>query len=469
MTPSIRGRLTLTYTAVLCLVLFTFGAGVIWVQQRFARSQLDTDLTTLSDATASVLQEELSKSHDLRRAAVETRRSIDVPGRAIAVLDGGGRPVAAHWRGLHATALPPLPKAAQFFTIDDGANGWRVHVTKSYAEGTPYYILSAGGTGQLTRERRLLARTLLVATPIAVLFSAAFCWWAASRALRPVTQMAQEAEAITAQSPDVRLSARTGGDELEQLSQSFNRLLQRLSTALYSQRRFMADASHELRTPISIARTAADLTLSRNARQEAEYRDALAVVGDQTVRLGRIVEDMLVLARADTGGYPQLAQPICVADLLADTVHAMGILAADRGVALQLAVDADASGTGDDALLRQLATNLIDNAIEYTPRGGAVAVALRTDGDAAVISVSDTGGGIAESDRERIFERFVRLDHGRESGTGAGLGLPIARWIAELHGGTLTLESNADGGCTFVARLRVLGRVPVQRTDRNVA
>jgi heavy metal sensor kinase len=462
MTFSIRARLTFWYTAVLSIVLFSFGISVMWVQQRFGRWQLDDDLAAMNATTESVLKTHLADGADLARAAADTRRSINVGGRAMAIFDADGAPLAAHWRGLQPSSLPALSAAPEFFNVADGANIWRVHVRKSGPPAMRYYVVSAAGTGQIAHEQKLLARALLVAMPFALLFAAGFCWWAASRALQPVTEMAADMESITARSPDGRLRSRSSGDELEQLTRSFNQLLDRLSSALRTQRRFMADASHELRTPISIARTAAEVTLSREGRGEPEYRDALGVVGEQVDRLGRIVEDMLVLARVDGGGYPVRFAPVCAADLVADTVHAMDTLAARHGVQLQLSVETDGSGVGDAALLRQLVTNLIDNAIKHTPAGGAIDVVVRGAGTDVEIAVSDTGCGVPPADRERIFERFIRLDPARGASSGAGLGLPIARWIAGLHGGTLVAGASESGGALFTARLH-LGAEAVAR------
>jgi signal transduction histidine kinase len=265
--------------------------------------------------------------------------------------------------------------------------------------------------------------------------------------------MSEQAERITLESLDTRLSTAQPDDEIGRLGRSFNRMLARVGTAVNSQRQFMADASHELRTPITAARAAAEITLSQPHRTEEEYRDALDIVRGQTHRLRCMVDDMLVLARADAGGY-RLRISECAADeILQDCAETAGLLAAARTVRLDAALEGAVLLHADEALVRQLTLNLLENAIRHTPPGGHVGLALRrVDGDAE-ISVTDTGCGIAVADRDRIFARFVRLDEARENPGGAGLGLPIARWIAESHGGTLTLESCGSTGSTFVARL----------------
>ena len=209
---------------------------------------------------------------------------------------------------------------------------------------------------------------------------------------------------------------------------------------------------------MSVIQTAAEVTLERPVREDWEYREALTIVNEQSTRLSRMVEDMLVLARADAGGYRLTRRPVYVDEIVAECVRAVSVVAATRDIELVTVLEPDVSVNADDGLLRQLVTNLLDNAVQYTPPGGSVTVSVDDDAAAATITVSDTGSGIPPADRERVFERFVRLDPARSATSGAGFGLPIARWIAEQHEGTLTVEQNAVGGCLFVVRLPVKNR-----------
>jgi heavy metal sensor kinase len=316
-----------------------------------------------------------------------------------------------------------------------------------------FVILVAGPLVSIDRQQSLLTRALLVATPLVGLAAALLSWLAASSVLGPVTTMAAEAETITARSPDWRLRASTARDEVGQLGRAFNRLLDRLSDTLRLQRQFMADASHELRTPVSVIQTAAEVTLDRPSRDEAEYRDAMSVVCEQSARLGRMVEDMLVLARADAGGYALMRRLLYADEVVDECVRAVSMVAVTRAIRIVTNIQSDVSLYADDNLLRRLVVNLLDNAVQYTPAGGQVTVILKSDANVVTLSVSDTGPGVPAVDRERVFERFVRLDPARTNTTGAGLGLSIARWIAEQHDGTLSLEDNDSGGCLFTLRL----------------
>jgi signal transduction histidine kinase len=236
------------------------------------------------------------------------------------------------------------------------------------------------------------------------------------------------------------------------LAGAFNDLIDRLNAAIDQQRRFMADASHELRTPVSVVRTAADVTLGRDARTEAEYRESLRIVGEQARRLSGLVEDMFLLARVDAGQRQIVATDFYFDEIVTECVRSTQVLADARQVTIVSEVAADVSYTGDEALARQLVANLLGNAVRHAAPGGRVWVSLAVAGSLLRLSVSDDGAGVRTEDRERIFERFVKLDPTRNADGGAGLGLSIARWVAEAHGGTLTLTDAIAGRTTFEAR-----------------
>ena len=237
-------------------------------------------------------------------------------------------------------------------------------------------------------------------------------------------------------------------DEIGQLAQAFNALVARLRSALSTQRQFMADASHELRTPVSIIRTASEVALIRDHREESEYREALAMTGAQARHLGMLVDDMLVLARADAGAYPLRPTDFFLDDVVDECSRAVGVLAEERSVTLTSTGASDISIHADQDLVRRLLINLQQNAVQHTPPGGTVSIDVGVTGTDVCIRVADTGTGIAAADIGRVFDRFVQLDPSRRS-EGAGLGLTIAQWIARAHGGSLTVESSRPGGTTF--------------------
>ena len=216
----------------------------------------------------------------------------------------------------------------------------------------------------------------------------------------------------------------------------------------------MADASHELRTPISVIRSVTDVTLDRPCRGEPEYRDALSMIGMQTGQAARLLDDMLMLARADAGGYPLRPVSLYLNELVLGCRDAIAGQAGEYQVALQASAASDLPFVGDEDLLRRMLLKLFWNAVQHTRLDGAgtVEVMLEETQAGAVITVSDQGPGVPEADRDRIFARFVQLDAARRR-SGAGLGLPISRWIAEAHGGRLELQSSSAAGSTFAVTL----------------
>jgi signal transduction histidine kinase len=211
----------------------------------------------------------------------------------------------------------------------------------------------------------------------------------------------------------------------------------------------MADASHEMRTPVSVMRTTAQVTLARSPRSEGDYRESLAIVEEQSTRLARLVDAMFLLSRAEASGIPLMPEPLYLDELVGDCARALRVLAHERGVDVLTCGEIEVPWTGDNWLLRQMVSNLVDNSVRHARRVVTITVGRTADG-AVTIRILDDGVGIPPADHGRIFDRFVRLD-ARVSG--AGLGLPIARWIAEAHGGTLVLESSGPTGSCFTVTL----------------
>jgi signal transduction histidine kinase len=249
-------------------------------------------------------------------------------------------------------------------------------------------------------------------------------------------------EAMLVLIPIVLLLAGIGGMWLASVG------LRPITSALEMQRQFMADASHELRTPVSVVRAATDVTLSREHRDEAEYREALTIIRGQARSLGRLVEDMLVLSRAEAGGYSLQPVDLYLDELIAECRRSVDVLATERGVAVHLTSPAEIAFRGDEDLLRRCIMNVLQNAVQHTPAAGSVEIDVRADSGGVTIRITDEGPGIPPGEQERIFDRFVQLDSARRR-EGTGVGLPIARWIAEAHKGTLVLESSGPGGSTF--------------------
>jgi signal transduction histidine kinase len=301
------------------------------------------------------------------------------------------------------------------------------------------------------REHATVENTIRMSIPFVALAALAGGWLIVWRALRPLSQMAIVADGIDRRRLRARLSVAAPPDELRRLAVAFNALLDRLSDAVHAQRRFMADASHELRTPVTVARSAAQVTLSGATRTEPEYREALDIIALQMDRLTHVVDDMFLLALADVDGRSLVMRYLYLDEMVNECVRAASVLAEARGVSVCVQGPEGVQIRGDEELLRRMIMNLLDNAIRHTPRDQAVRLSVGTSEATATVAVEDSGPGIPIEARERIFERFVRLPT-HSSPSGGGLGLPIARWIAEQHQGTLQLEESSRGS-RFVVTL----------------
>ena len=449
---SLRARLTLWYSVALVVVLCFFGADLAWVQGRLGVRRIDRELTRETATLATVLQNELKENSSPAEAAEEAGRTVAALGRAVAILDESGLPLTAVWNGLDLhDRLPAATAGPLGWTVQTPSGAWRVHTQPQAFDHTTLVLLVASPLTDVRREQHEVQEALFVAVPIALLLAGGGGLWLASIGLRPITDMARRAAQIPLTGmEDIGHANRT--DELGQLARAFNALVARLRSALQTQRQFMADASHELRTPVSVVRTAADVALSRDHRDEADYRETLTIVVDQARRLSRLVADMLVLARADAGGYQLRPVDLYLDELIADCRRAVDVLAAERGVIVDSTDMPELPFRGDEDLLRQLVLNLLQNAVQHTPSGASVTIASCQDRDGLRIRVTDAGRGIPPADQTRIFDRFVQLDASRRA-MGTGLGLPIARWIAEAHHGTLVLESSGAAGSTFCVSL----------------
>jgi heavy metal sensor kinase len=449
---SLRTRLTAWYSVLLVLTVAVFSTAVLWLHWRLLIEQFDEGLKSISSTANNVVEEELAELKDLDLAAAEMAAVVHPPDDVVVILDQSGAPIHPPARSM------PLPSDVRrpgftrgAWTLNGPRGPWRVTARSGRAEGYRYFVAVGAPLDEAIEQWRTLLKACLVGIPLALLFAVGGGLWLGRHGLRPLTSMAAEAQAITAKTLDKRLTVPPATQELEQLAASFNRVLDRLGNALSTQRRFMADASHELRTPISIMRTAADVTLSQPARDEGEYREALAAVAQQASRLTRLVDDMLVLARADGGGYPMTVARVDMAALVNECVRELRGRAEDQDITVRTSLE-PVTLEGDEALLRRMFSNLLGNALTYTPRGGTVDVSLAKGEDGVVLRVADTGPGIPPEDRERVFERFVRLDPARGAG-GAGLGLAIARWVAEAHGGAVRIVSSGPGGSIFAATI----------------
>ena len=270
----------------------------------------------------------------------------------------------------------------------------------------------------------------------------------ARRALAPIDHLGAEARRITAERLHERLSVPNERDEIGRLAAVINDTLARLELSFEQLRRFTADASHELRTPLSVIRGIGEMNL-RETRTAAEYKDAMGSMLEEVDRLTRLVDSLLQLSRGDAGTVRLSREAVDLGQLARDVVASLGILAEERQQRLTVDAADHVRVLADRLVLRDAITNVIDNAIKYSPNGSTIDVRVHRDGDRGAVSVTDQGPGIPVEHRERIFDRFYRIDEGRSRELGGtGLGLAIARWAVETHGGHISVDST-DRGSVF--------------------
>jgi len=298
------------------------------------------------------------------------------------------------------------------------------------------------------RLRELLLASLLV-LPLVLGIAGLAGYGLARRALQPVEDMARRAQEITPDNLHTRLPNDRTDDELGHLARVFNQTLARLEQAFEQLRRFTSDASHELRTPLAMIRSVGEVGLQKDGTP-AEYRDRIGSMLEEVNRLTSLVDNLLTISRADSGHLQLHRSPVPLLDLAREAAGLFEILAEERGQRLIVEGDSDIQVEADRLVLRQALVNVIHNATKYSPARGAIFIRVRTAVGQASVEVEDNGPGIPFEDQSRVFDRFYRVDKARWRETGgAGLGLAIAKWAVEAHGGAITLDCGASGGCTF--------------------
>jgi heavy metal sensor kinase len=317
-----------------------------------------------------------------------------------------------------------------------------------------------------TRLRTQLWEVLVVLVlglPVVVVLAGVGGYVLARRALSPIDHLASEARRITAERLHERLSVPNQHDEIGRLAAVINDAFARLQSSFDQLRRFTADASHELRTPLSVIRGIGEAGLAET-RTPVEYKEAMGSMLEEVDRLTNLVDTLLRLSHGDAGTVRLSRSAIDLGQLTREVVSSLGILAEERNQRVTVDAADGIAVTADRLVLREAITNVVDNAIKYSPRASAIDIRVDVDGHQADLTVADAGPGIAADDRERIFDRFFRLDEARSRDNGgAGLGLAIAKWAVEVNGGHISVENGAAGGSVFRIVLPIAATVTEHR------
>lgn len=473
---SVRTRLALWHTGTLALVLAVFTLFTWAFLQRLTHDRVDA---SLAEAARSFHQAMITESRTHKfadEAAQEAAREFRFSGRRVlvygshhsllAVSDSASddltRAISAIDRAddspIHPLFASLTPGRSEYATIRDGNNLIRSYATSVHVADQDFTIVALQ-VGQI--ERVVLGnflQSILIAIPLALVLSGVGGYILARRSFAPVIDMGRRASSIDSESLDTRLAIRNTDDEMDELASHFNDMLSRLEQSFIQQKQFMADASHELRTPIASLRAEASVTLSK-PRSVEEYRESLTHIRNEARRLSSIVDDLFTLARLDANDGLIHTENVSLDEIVSASVSRLEMLAEDRGMTIHFSPTGETRCNGDPVLIDRVMTNLLDNAIKYGREGGSVSVGIDSRNGSHVITVGDDGTGIPADAQQWIFNRFYRADGARtrtEAG-GAGLGLSIAWQIARAHGGNLELTSSGPQGSTFTLILPKAG------------
>jgi len=452
---SVRVRLAFWYVGAMLVVIGVYVAAVYVFVSRNASENLNQQLR--QDFTwvyASLYQDE----EGMYMLTEPERIDPDFPLPWVQVWRGDRSRVVYRNGEAQRTSVPEsrsvVGEGIVTLTAEDGER-MRIMTQRGALKG-PFaesrVVIQIGRSeSSMDAQLRDLALILVLGLPIAVAVAGVGGYVLARRALAPIERMTSHARTITAERLSDRLPVDNPDDEMGRLAAVFNQTLGRLEQSFEQMRRFTADVSHQLRTPLTAIRSVGEVGLRAGRRDEASYRAIIGSMLEETDRLSVLVDRLLSLSRAETHQATLTPDSVSLVELAEDVVGHLGVLAEEKGQSLSVDATGRPTAVVDRVVLRQALINLVDNAIKFTPSGGQVSVRVTSDDGTAVVDVTDTGPGIPSEARERIFDRFFRGDELAASGT--GLGLSIAKGAVEANGGQLTLERSDAQGTTFRIRL----------------
>jgi heavy metal sensor kinase len=473
---SIGVRLTLWYLAIFALAQIVFGAGMWFILRHNLYDLVDDSLEAQVDDLKRFLQSQ-PKERPIAKLQEEVNETyaIEHSGDYLELYAENGQLIyRSAFVQAHQSALLPLDQVKRPVMKSRRIDGrpFRFALQKLEVNGHVFTVEMGVPADDVVETLHLFRYYLLMFAPVLLLVAAGGGYWLSRRALAPVDALVRTARDISGTNLNSRLQKLETGDELQRLSDTLNEMLDRIESAFLRITQFTADASHELRTPVSLIRTEAELAL-RRSRGEAEYKESLRHILLEAERTTALIEQLLSLARTDSGRETLHLQPVDLRQTLRSVVAGWRQVAIIRSLQFSESLDvpehdvpehsaADFFVMGDETLLRRLADVLLDNACKYTPSPGSIHLSLESKGESAVITVQDSGIGIAEEDQSKVFERFYRVDKARSRAQGgAGLGLAIAQWIVTQHHGSIGVESRPDHGATFRVELPMIA-APVQ-------
>jgi heavy metal sensor kinase len=459
---SIRARLITLYVVTLSLIFVCFGGYTyLGFKQYLIRSLQQTLTRRAHQIATTILADMPKKGENYVSNEIQARYAPELNERIIRITDQSGRAIYASKNAEVLSKLPVIPSGDTIETkplhreetpqggehLQVAAIGYRL------SDGAHYVVEVGASESDIFIALDGLLLTLALGFPVFIGLTSIGAYILLGRALRPVDQIVRSAERITLQNLSQRLPIPDTGDEVERLSLALNRMIQRLEEAFQLTTRFTGDASHELRTPLTIMRGELEALLKEDQLSEDQSAQVVSVL-EEAERLTQIVEGLLAMSRLETGESQMSKVPFDFSGLVAMTVEQMVPLAEDKSVALTNDIAEEVVVDGNEARLKQVVVNLVDNAIKYTPEGGKITVRVLTEPGLAFLEIIDNGIGISSKALPHVFERFYRSEQilARKA-RGTGLGLAMVLSIVEAHAGKVSVTSRESEGALFRVEL----------------
>jgi heavy metal sensor kinase len=458
---SVRSVLTFWYAIVLVAAFTLFGYGVFVYLRQLQEVELEENLTEEVDWISRLM--DLERANVSRRTSI-SRLSADIERRiidhfmvnprnyiVILTTGSGGILFQSPASGIQILPGADIPPGRTILTSLPSGDGGSIRVA---ARRVDPFVIHVAYTEQVTQAvLEHLSSIFLILAPIALLVSVAGGWLLSGMVLRPIRQISQLALKITAQNLDQQIPLRKVDDELGELITTINGMIRRLRASFDQMREFSVNVAHELKTPLTILKGESELALAKPITRAAGEKLATTYL-EETVRMSRIVEDLLMLAKADAGQLVLQSENVPMADLVHDLFEDAQILCAAKRLHVVLGANDQVHVRGDAHRVRQLLRAIVSNAVQYTDPGGEIRISSRAGDRDLLVEIEDTGIGIPAESIGRIFDRFYRVEGARDRAHGgSGLGLSIAKWIAETHHGSISVRSTPGTGSCFTVRL----------------
>ncbi len=457
----IKWRLTVWYGGVLSLILIIFASGIFIYFKNSLQDSIDAKIRSIGE----VLSSSMTEAHGASVFGNFERYLENVLGRKpkgkfIQIMDSSGR-IGAKMSDIEGEALPTSFNALEramrgeivYETIERTKPRLRM-VTIPIMDNKKVTSVVQVGTSleDFDETIRKLLLIIIISIPTSIIVTIVVGYFMAKKALRPVDQIRRAAVKISSSNLDEKIDITGRRDELGRLAETFNAMIGRLKDAFQRINQFSIDVSHELKTPLTILKGETEVAL-RKEREKDDYQKLLLSNLEEIDRMSCIIDDLLLLSKADTKEIKLNIEEVALRDLIMDVCMNMKVVADKKSVALQISELEDVRLKGDELKLRRMLLNVVENGIKYSHVGGKVSVSSYVNDGYARIDVKDDGIGISEEDIKYVFDRFYRADRSRKRESGSGLGLSISRWIAGAHKGSIEVKSQPAQGSVFTIKL----------------